>query len=80
MRAEWGTATEKPLWTQTRSGEGGTQLGSEGALWPESFSPEDKIPGSLCTSLYVCEQASVCSSVKWDSITHLLELPSVAEA
>lgn len=30
-----------------------------------------KIPGTLCPSLCVCEQASVCSSVKWDTITCL---------
>lgn len=35
---------------------------------------EIKTPGTLCISLCVCEQALVCSPVKWDNSTYLPEL------
>lgn len=43
------------------------------ALSLRVWGPNSTFSETLCTSLHVCEQASVCSSVKWDSIPCLLE-------
>lgn len=68
---------------------GGTELRAEGALWHDALAlalslrvqgPKATFSETLCTSRHVCEQASICSSVKWDSILCLPEQQAVAGA
>lgn len=56
--------------------EGACTLACQLRLWTFPSESEAK----FCVHHCVCEQALVCSSVKWDNITCLPELQSLARA